>query len=185
MQRKKDICSSRSYGQALLNYEDIEQATTTFASGCAEKLRRQASCARVVTVFLMTNKFARGPRYVNFKMTELPLASNNTPDIINAAVSALRQIFRKGYKYKKSGVIVSELVPEGQIQGNLWHDNNNPRTKKLMKVIDQINLNKGKGSVRYAVEGSDNKWHMRQEKLSRKYTTNWKDILTIQLENKK
>jgi DNA polymerase V len=182
IQDKKDICTSRSYGHTLVEYDDIVQATASFATNCAEKLRSQKSCARVITVFLMTNKFAKGPRYVNYAIEELPEASNDSSQIISATVKALKQIYRKGYRYKKSGVIVSELVPEDQVQLNLWHHEEKHENKDLMKVIDQMNRKLGKDKIKYAVQGNEKKWKMRQEKLSQKYTTKWDEILTINLD---
>ncbi|MFC1732913.1 Y-family DNA polymerase [candidate division KSB1 bacterium] len=184
IQEKKDICTSRSYGQALTDYDDIIQATTSFAVSCAEKLRKQKSCARAVTVFLMTNKYANGPRYVNYSVNELSEASNDTSQIIPIAAKGLKQIFKKGYKYKKSGVIVSDLVPENQIQLNLWDHKENGSNKDLMNVIDQINSKLGKDKVTYAIQGIEKRWNMRQERLSPKYTTKWDEILTINLNKK-
>jgi DNA polymerase V len=35
--------------------------------------------------------------------------------------------------------------------------------------------------VRFAIQGFDRKWKMRQEKLSGAYTTNWHDLLKIEI----
>jgi len=168
----------------LTDFDDIIQATTTFAARCCEKLRKQKSCARAVTVFLMTNKYAKGPRYVNYSVIELPEASNDTTIIIAAAAKGIKQIYRKGYKYKKSGVIVSDLVPDGQVQISLWDHVEDNRNKDLMKVIDSLNNKLGKDKISYAVQGDKKHWNMRQEKLSQKYTTKWDEILTINLDKR-
>jgi len=178
---KKAILTSRSFGKPLEKYDDVLQATSNFVSSCAEKLRKQKSCARAITVFVMTNKFSKGPQYINGKTIKFPVASNDTSEMIHYAAIALKMIFRNGYKYKKSGVIVNDLVPEENIQTSLWDTIDREKNKKLMKSVDKLNDLMGRNKVKFAVQGLDRKWKMRQEQLSPCYTTNWNDILEIKI----
>lgn len=181
---KKEICTSRSFGHPLQTYEDLEQATTSYVSKVAAKLRRQKSLARSLLIFIMTNKYAKGPKYVNYKIVRLPEASNQTPELIHYALIALKQLYRKGYLYKKSGIVVSEIIPEEGLQPGLWENANRIKNRKLLEVIDRINRKAGADQVKFAVEGSDEGWKMRQENLSPHYTTRWKDILVVNLDKK-
>ncbi len=176
---RKSILCSRSFGKPLTDYKDIEQATSTYVTTAAEKLRKQHSCALSITVFIMTSEFAKGPKYFNSKTIQLPVASNSTPELIHYAVAALKELFRKGYKYKKSGFIISDFVPENQIQSSLWDDVHREKYKDLMKIIDKVNQKIGPGKIKYAIQGNKKKWKMRQEKLSPCYTTRWEDLLTV------
>jgi DNA polymerase V len=47
----------------------------------------------------------------------------------------------------------------------------------LSGLIDDLNNRYGRGTVRMAAEGFERKWIMKQEFLSKQYTTNWKDIV--------
>jgi len=178
---KKEITTSRSFGHPLESYEELEQATTSYVSKVAVKLRKQKSLAQSLLIFIMTNKYARGPKYVNYKIVRLPVASNQTQELIHYALIALKQLYKKGYHYKKAGVVVSEIIPEGGLQSGLWDDKKRGKNRKLMNVIDQINSSAGAGLLKFAVEGSDENWKMRQEKLSPHYTTKWSDILVVDL----
>ncbi|HOY31476.1 MAG TPA: Y-family DNA polymerase [Bacteroidales bacterium] len=178
---KKSICISRSFGTTVESYEELEQATTTFVARAAEKLRKQKSCARTATVFLMTNKFSDTPKYVNGSIVQLPVATNVTSEIIHHALKGLRKIFRPGYKYKKSGIILSELIPEDQLQYGIWDDMNREKLSGLMQVIDKINASVGQGAVKFAIQGNRRRWKMHQERLSPQYTSKWKDLLTIKI----
>lgn len=178
-QAKKGICTSRSFGRPVEAYDDLEEATTTFASSVAEKLRRQRSVAQSLTVFVMTNRFAQGPHYVNGMTVELPVATNHTAELIHHVRIILKKLFRKGYLYKKSGVIVNDIISQKTLQCTLWDDRNREKQEKITGAIDRINQRMGKGTVRYAVQGSGRKWKMRQEKLSPKYTTSWEELLVI------
>lgn len=178
---RKGICVGRSFGKPLTEYNDIEQAVTTFASRCSAKLRRQKSVTRILTVFIMTNRFANTPQYVNGKTIKLPVATNNANEIIHHSVSALRQLYRKGYKYKKAGVILTDFVPENSHQVNLWDNVDRKKFSVLMKTIDKINFSQGTDIVKFAIQGTQKNWKMKQEKLSPCYTTRWNDLLTIDL----
>ncbi|MCX6234639.1 MAG: Y-family DNA polymerase [Bacteroidetes bacterium] len=179
---KKGICISRSFGKPTDDYDEIEQATSTFIVSAAVKLRKQKSLAQALTVFVMTNRFAKGPQYVNGMTVHLPIATNNTAELIHHTIRALRKIFRKGYQYKKSGVIVTDIIPEQTFQCSLWDDVDRLKQKKLTMIIDSINTSMGKGKVKYAVQGTQRLWKMRQERLSQGFTTNWEELLTIDLD---
>jgi len=181
---KKGICTSRSFGRPVDTYDDLEEATTTFVASVAEKLRRQRSVAQSLTVFVMTNRFARGPQYVNGMTVNLPVATNHTAELIHHARIILKKLFRKGYLYKKSGVIVNDIIPQRALQCVLWDDMNRQKQEKITAAIDQINARMGKGKIRYAVQGTGRKWKMRQEKLSPKYTTDWEELLVIDVGEK-
>ncbi|MCD4737159.1 MAG: Y-family DNA polymerase [Bacteroidales bacterium] len=179
---KKEICTSRSFGKPLKKFEELEVATVSYVSRVGEKLRKQNLLARKLLVFIMTNKYATGPQYVNYKMIQLPVPTNNSSDLIHYTVIGLKHLFREGYLYKKSGIIVSELIPEQGEQLFLWQKGDSAKTRKLQKLMDELNLKEGKSKVRFAVEETNEFWKMKQEKLSQAYTTRWNDIMKIDLD---
>ena len=182
---KKEICTTRSFGHPVESYSELEQATTSYVTKVAEKLRKQKSYAQSLLIFIMTNKYAKGPRYVNYKIVKLPTPTNQTSELIHYAVLALKNLYKKGYKYKKSGVIVSDVIPAEGTQSVLWDDKNRNKNKKLLQVIDKINQQAGIEKVKFAIQGTDKTWKMRQENLSPKYTTNWGDILIVNMDKEK
>lgn len=179
---KKAICFSRSYGHPIVHYHDLEQATLVFATTVAKKLRRQNSLAQSLTLFVMTNRFARGPQYVNGYTRQLPVATNFTSEIIHHTIEMLQKLYRKGYKYKKSGVIANDLIPDNGLQCSLWDEKDRDKHRKVMDVIDTVNTKMGKETLRFAVQEGGRKWKMRQEKLSPQYTTKWEDLMTIDVD---
>ena len=181
---KKEICTSRSFGQPITAYEELEQATMSYVSKVGQKLRKQKSLANSLLIFIMTNKFAVGPQYVNYKIIQLPAPTNQTTELIHYAVIALKKLYKKGYSYKKSGVIVSDVVPAQSEQTNLWDEVNREKNKKLLAVIDNINSKAGIEQVKFAVQGTDKSWNMRQHNLSPHYTTKWSDILIVDVGRK-
>lgn len=178
---KKNICISRSFGAPLGSFEDLEQATSTFVTRAAEKLRLQKSCARAVFVFVMTNRFSNTPKYVNSTLVQLPVPTSITSEIIHHSLKGLKKIYRPGYKYKKTGIILSDLIPDDQLQYGIWDDLNRENYTELMQVVDKINARVGQGAVKFAVQGTKKQWKMHQERLSPQYTSKWNELLTIKI----
>jgi DNA polymerase V len=48
-----------------------------------------------------------------------------------------------------------------------------------MKAMDKMNLTFGRGKVKIALQGTERKWKMQQERLSQNFTTRWDEILEI------
>jgi DNA polymerase V len=179
---KKNICTARSFGKMTDNFEIIREAVANYACRCAEKLRRQNACANTITVFLETNRFREDlPQYNYMKVLSLNTASSSSPELVHYAEKGLGLIFKKGYQYKKAGVIVSGIVPETQVQTSLFDKSDRRKTKVLMAVTDSINRTNGRDTVRLAAQGFDRQWKLRQEKLSPCYTSRWTDLLTVKL----
>ncbi|EBW8880378.1 DUF4113 domain-containing protein, partial [Salmonella enterica subsp. enterica serovar Enteritidis] len=103
------------------------------------------------------------------------LATQDTRDIVAAAMKALSQIWRDGYRYQKAGIMLNDFCSRpGQID---MFDETPPRanSEQLMKVVDRINST-GIGKVWFGGQGIEKGWRMKREMLSPAYTTQWKDL---------
>lgn len=177
---KQNICTSRSFGTMLEKYSEIEEAMCNHAASCAYKLRKQESCASVVTVFLMTNFFRKDlPQYSRSISVNLPVATNSTIEIIEYACKALDKAYKKGYKYKKVGVIVSEIRPQDQIMLGLFDSIDRVKHTTVMKAMDSLNDKFGRQKVKVSRQGFDRKWRLKNECISKCYTTNIDEIITV------
>ncbi|NLW48535.1 MAG: Y-family DNA polymerase [Firmicutes bacterium] len=179
---KKVICTSRSFGESQTELELLREAVATYAARCAAKLRKQHSCAGMLMVFIHTNGFKTDePQYEKNFVCKLPVATNSTMELIRYALFALKAIYQRGFRYKKAGVLVLDIVPEDQVQGSLFDNVDRHKQAVIMKTMDGINTKYGRDTLKIAVQGSGRKWKLRQEKLSPCYTTRWKDIITIRV----
>ena len=177
---KKNICTSRSFGQLLAKKEEIEEALCNYAAACALKLRQQDSCCATVHVFLNTNPHKSGePQYARSIDVSLPTPGNNSADIIKAALQGFRRIYASGYRFMKCGVIVKDLVPCNQRQVSLFDNANLQRQEKLMTAMDKLNRSLGKETVRMAIQGFEKKYRLRADHLSPRYTTDINQVLKI------
>jgi DNA polymerase V len=180
---KKGICTSRSFGKTVTKLSEMKEAVSNFAARCAEKLRKQSSCASVVTVFIYTNRFyTHKPQYSNSRSIKLSVASGSTLEIIHYALLALEMIYKEGYEYKKAGVIVTGIVPSNAVQQSLFDGVDRVTQAKVSHTLDKVNKKMGRNTVKYAVQGTQTKvagWHMERNKLSPCYTTRWEDLWTV------
>jgi DNA polymerase V len=180
--QKKSIATTRSFPKQIADFDLLRERITTFAAVCAEKLRKQQSCCHTIIVMLVVDKHTvqTSKYYFNMAMT-LPFASNSTLTITNAAVEMLKKLHKgnEGIKFKKAGVIVTELIDENKKQFQLFEEEN-PKHLALMKAMDKLNHKIGDTKVKLASQNLSLTWNMNQNHLSPKYTTAFKDILEIQ-----
>lgn len=180
--RKKSITTSRTFGHEINNFKGLAQAVSTYASMCAAKLRKEGSCAKTIQIMILTNPFKQENRvnYKGYKTITLDTPTNDGLEIVSRSMEALRSIYRPDCIYKRAGVIVSDIVPQSQVQLTFFDRIDDiEKRQNLMVAVDKLNDGYGRMKVRLAVNGFDRKWHLRQEKLSPCYTTRMSDLLRI------
>jgi DNA polymerase V len=177
-ERSKGIESSQSFNTYQTELEMIEEAAAMHASTVAIKLRQQKSMAMVLTIYLRTNKHnvTHDQHYPSITV-KVPFATNSTQELTRICVQALRAIYQPGYNYLKTGVRATGIIPAGEVQYNLFSNYDNSKQQALSGLMDDINARYGRGALRVAAEGYDKTWKMKQEFLSKQYTTSWTDII--------
>lgn len=177
---KKQIVSSRSFGQPILMLEDMNEAVVSYASRASEKLRKQRHVASAIQVFVETNRFKPNePQYNNAVTVKLLKPTSNSFQLGEAAIYGMRKIFKYGYAYKKCGVMLMDLVLEDSVPVDLFSGFDEPETqraKNLMATLDEINAKMGRGTVRSAGEGVQKAWSMRSDNKSHAFTTDWNQL---------
>lgn len=177
---KKSICTSRAFGHAVSDIEQLKEAVAYYASVCAEKLRSQKSCACSLMVFIHTNNFREDlPQYFPNSVIKMPVPTSSTMEITRYALEALYKIFREGYQYKKAGVIITEIVNNSGIQTNLFDTIDRDKHNRLMKVVDNLNSGFARNKLTLAIQGTDKAWNLKRELLSPCYTTKLSDVIRI------
>lgn len=178
LDRKKAMCTSRAFGKLTGDYSELREATTSYISRLALKLRREKCCATTITVKLQTNRFNPNHRQTFPSITlALPHPVNNTHDLVRTALEGLRKIYVRGYLFQKVEVMATGLIPETEVQLNLFNAYKGLEHNRLSEVMDKLNSHYGAGTLRMATEGDQQRWTLRREFLSPEYTTNWNDII--------
>ena len=191
--QKKSICTSRSFsGEGISDKDVVEEAVANFAVRCAEKLRHQGSVCQGITVFAWTSRFNENvPEYTIHDSLTLPIATNAQEEIVGAALSILRAKYPKSmadsrpdrpdmsFHFKKAGVILWQISPDHPRQQDLFDPIDRSKQKKLMEAIDAINRKNGYGTIRQAIQGTDCRFDLKREYMSKQFTTNIHDILKV------
>ncbi|EDP94711.1 Y-family DNA polymerase [Kordia algicida OT-1] len=179
VESKKSIAVTRSFAKTKNNLQDLKEIIASYGCVASEKLRVQKSCCNLIMVFVHSNRFRKDlPQYNNSLVVKLPYSTNSSLIIAKYAKKAIQSIFKKGYEFKKAGIMVMGLVPDNAQQLNMFEACNSDH-KQLMSTIDRLNSKYGKNTLNIASQKLDSSWAMRQNNLSQNYTTDFNDILVL------
>lgn len=180
IQPRKQIISSRSFGKKITKLEELQEAVSHYAKIASLKLRNQKSVAASICVFLHTNLFnEKEPQYGNSATFRFPEPTADTSYIIRMAKKCLSHIFKSGYQYQKTGVMLLDLRPNTIKQYDLLTREAVQKNQSLLKTIDSINEMYGRNTIFYCAEGISRAWQMRNERLSPRYTTRWSELVEV------
>ena len=175
---RKSITRSRSFGKTVTALPQLEEAIASYAAQAAKTLRKEGLVTSHLTAFLTTSPFIQTP-YSNSMTLSLDEPTAYTPLLISKAKQCIQKINRKGYQYKKVGVIFHDLSPHTCYQRDLFSPFS-PAHIDAMRTLDQIHYKYGNRSLSFAAEGIHKPWQMLRSFTSARFTTNWKELLTIQ-----
>ncbi|MBR7026403.1 MAG: Y-family DNA polymerase [Bacteroidales bacterium] len=178
-QERQTLCVSRSFAHDVYDLNQLDAAIATFTGKVAEKLRRQNLKASVLHVFILTNRHRdEHPQDYSIRTTGFEVAINSTIEMSEAAAAALKAIYKKGFGYKRAGVMVTDLVDSDKVQGVFFDTVDHEKQDRLMKVIDSINALNGNSTVRIASNGEMDQFSTRT-RVSRRYTTRWDELMEV------
>ena len=176
---KKMIATTRSFEYTYSDIDNIKERISTFAANSAEKLRAQESNCHMLIVQLSSDRYQKdSQQHRESKTVVFSCPTASTLVITNAAVAAVKSIFRTGIKYKRAGVILTGLVANDNFQLNLFSQEN-PKHKLLMSAIDGLNKKFKADKIKLGNQDLKRTWKMRQERLSPKFTTNINEVLIV------
>jgi DNA polymerase V len=180
--KRKSCCVSRSFGKKVENIEKLKESITTHCLSAAEKIRGDNQVTKSVTVSIRTSPFDKYREYYSNSITiDLPIATNNSIELIKAATEGLTAIYRYGYFYQKSGITLSNLNDAGKEEFNLLAPLLETKSKSLMKAIDSTNIKYGRNSISIAQAGINNTWKMRKEHFSKIDTASFDSLPMLKI----
>ena len=167
--KRKSCCVSRSFGRKVTKLEELDEAITTHCLNAAEKIRSDNQTTKRITVFIRTSPFQKDKNYyANSKDIDLPIKTNDSIELVRQALIALRYIYREGYKYQKTGIILSKLDDINIYKKDLFSSiNNEEKRKKLMRAIDYTNIRYGRQALSIAKAGFKKKWNIKKQHSSK------------------
>ena len=177
--KRKSCVVSRSFGKKVETFQELKESVTNYCLNASEKIRSESLIAKSVTVFLRTSPFQnRGIYYSNSKTIDFPIATDNSIEIVKAAINGLKDIFKRGYKYQKVGVMLFGLS-NLENKNNLFSSSKDEKIKSLMRSIDSTNCRYGRSALSLASGGVNKKWNMRRKHSSKIDTVDFRCLPTI------
>jgi len=154
---KRNIASTRSFGQDIDSFEQIAEAMYSYIQSGIKKLIDNEISPNRATIFLCGN-IHKGEKHYSSKQISFHKQTRNIEEIWSQVYPHLQSIYSDTKKYKKCGIIFNDLMPESIQQGTLF-------SMAIQPIQPPTNTEK--------------KWEMRQEYISQKFTTSWEDIPTV------
>lgn len=178
---RKQICTSRSFSKSISDFESLANAVSSFASIVSRKLREQNSYAVSLSVFIHTNAFRTDlNQYFKSAHNHFDEPTNDTLTITTMSINALKSIYKEGYAYKKAGVLITEIVNQGNYQPGLFiPPEERERRQRLMNIVDTINHSNNATDIVHTASFDPRMKMVRKELMSNHYTTRLSDIITI------
>ena len=177
--KRKSCVVSRSFGKRVENFQELKEAVANYSLNASEKIRSESLIAKSITVFIRTSPFqSRFGHYSNSKTIDFPIATNNSIEIVKAALTGLNTIFKNGYRYQKAGVMLTSLSNSSNGK-NLFSSEKDEKINSLMRSIDNTNYRYGRATLSLASAGIHKKWNMRRQHSSKIDTTDYYCLPTI------
>ena len=165
--KRKSCVVSRSFGKRVEKLQEMKEAVANYSLNASEKIRSESLNAKSITIFIRTSPFqSRFGYYSNSKTIDFPIATDNSIEIVKAAIEGLESIFKNGYRYQKAGIILTGLSNSNEGE-NLFSSEKDKKIGNLMRSIDKTNYRYGRSTLSLASAGIQKRWNMRREYSSK------------------
>lgn len=179
---RKSVTCSRSFGTSIVTLAELKQAVAMFMTRAMEKLRKDKLTARVVTVFINTNRFRPDePQYANAATHELLYPTDSAEELLKVALSATVELYREGYAFKKAGVMLNNLCPLEGLTRRMFDQDSWEKRRRISLAMDTINKKHGRHTLRYGSVETSGRWETKAERRSPRYSTDWRELFTIKM----
>ena len=177
--KRKSCVVSRSFAKKVEKLQELQESITGYCLNAAEKIRSECLMVKSITVFIRTSPFQNQfTYYSNSKTIDLPIATDNSIEIVKTALTGLKDIFKNGYRYQKAGIMLSGLS-NLQESKNLFSSIKNDKIKSLMRTIDNTNYKFGRSTLSLASAGINKKWNIKRQHYSKIDTSDFHCLPTI------
>lgn len=178
---RKEIVSSRSFGQLVVAFEELAEAVSSYVARASEKLRSQESVCGAIHVFVQTNPFRQqDQQYCNGYTVPFAEATDDSRELAGAAIHGLGKIYKAGFQYKKAGVMLLDLSSKSIGQAVLFEGAKfKESSPNAMAALDSLNRRFGRDTVHLASAGTGHRWAMRAENRTPRYITSWNELPVV------
>ncbi len=175
----KRIAFSRSFGAPTDSAEAIRESVmhyTAIAAGKLRTLREAASCIYIYAHYTAEyNGSGKLPSGYCGHVVAFPVPLSEHISMMRYIAPAIRHIIVPGRKAMKTGVVLLELSGLDNADADLF-ERPDEKNLALADAMDSINHRYGRNTLFLAGEGIKREWRMKQNFLSRRFTTSWEEL---------
>ena len=178
---KKQIVASRSFGEKITELEDLNEAICKYIQDGVKRLRADGSLCGTLIVFVQSNPFDKDvPYYGKSISLDLSDPTDSVTELAKLALQLLAKVFKPGIKYKKCGVMLSDLIDKDSYIPELFADHQKIQTNEnLMKAYEHIQNRFGKTKISVGpCYFPGRKWVGKRASASRDYFS-WEGMLKV------
>lgn len=169
---KQSLLTSRTFAHPIYDPDQLRGALASFAARACEKLRKQNSLASWMQLFTRSCELS-GSTFITFGQ---PTAY--TPTLLDEINSKLPALLLPAHGYKRAGILLGGLEPNTSYQKDLFSPDTTEKQKRIMNVLDLANKRFGSSTLRFTAE---QKPQPEQRHFSKRFTTNWEELLHIHI----
>ena len=179
--KRKSCVVSRSFGKRVEKLQEMKEAVANYSLNASEKIRSESLNAKSITIFIRTSPFqSRFGYYSSSKTIDFPIATDNSIEIVKAAIEGLESIFKNGYRYQKAGIMLTGLSNSNEGE-NLFSSEKDKKIGNLMRSIDKTNYRYGRSTLSLASAGIRKRWNMKREYSSKIDTADFYSLPKIRV----
>ncbi|MGE8540950.1 Y-family DNA polymerase [Acinetobacter sp. ANC 3813] len=176
----KQILSSRSFAQPLTDKEIIKQAVIFHVNRAHGRLSKQQQLCAALHVSLY-EKIPYPPYKKSIShAVGLEYATDDLLSLNHACLHQIDVLFKENIQYVKVSVMFSALHEKKTHTYDLWQ----PLAKiqqrdQLMHTLSKMKIRYGADCIQTGYSSAEQTWKMKQEHRSPRYTTCWKELLSV------
>lgn len=156
------ISETRTFPADVDDFDYIRSRLVIYTTDCAARLRAMHGRAQAISAFLRTNRFHTERGFHTPTATvRFGQPTDNTAVLVHAAVDCLRNIFNPAFRYKRAGVVLTDITPAVAYTPSLFdmipeptktdeQSAKNKENSRLLAAIDHINKDVGNIRIRIA-----------------------------------
>jgi len=178
----KQLAFARSFREPLCDFNAVREAVFHYTANIGRKLRSEevrSACGMIYMDYVPEHTPRELPGGYTSQLVTFREPTADSIAISQQLTAALPQLFVPGRRCLRVGVILFGFEPMTQFQSGLFADTSrNLLGEQVCAVMDKVNEKFGRGAMFSLAEGIKRPWSMKQELLSRRYTTSWKELVT-------
>ena len=176
---KDQLIFSRSFSDPITDRVGMEQVMGIYAQQASARLHKHQKQAKILSAWAMTSYYNQHQDHQPAITVKLPGPTADPVVLTRAAKQLLPQIL-VGVKYARAGVVVTDLQPWA-MQETFDPFVSAHEAKQIGPLIQQIRSEHGVKSIGLGRAGLQQgpAWEMRREMMSPRYTTHWRELLTV------